>query len=103
MCCALGEPIVLHNFSLITTTGKNVWRTDFERRRLAVHAIDRLALKFHAVEKKFEFELERSNPIFAPGATIKVTGVSQWLEWGGRQGGIYALFVLFFSIGFIFY
>ena len=66
--------IPVHNFSLVTDKGENVFQADFYRRRLAVGMVDRLALKFNAEEKQFEFELESSHPIFAPGATIKITG-----------------------------
>ena len=82
---------MLHNFSLVTSTGENVLRTDFERRRLEDYAVDRLKLKFFAVEKTFEFEFQRSNPIFASGSTIKVTGVSKICSYtqagGAGQGG----------------
>ena len=47
---------------------------DFDRRRLADRLTDRLALKFHAVERQFKFGFQRSHPIFAPGTTIKMTG-----------------------------
>ena len=66
--------IPVHNFSLVTDKGENVFQADFYRRRLAVGMADRLALKFNAEEKQFEFELESSHPIFASGATIKITG-----------------------------
>ena len=67
------ESITVRTFSLITDKGENVLREDFDRRRLT-DSFDRLALKFHAFEKQFEFKLERSYPIFAPEATIKMTG-----------------------------
>ena len=66
--------ITLRTFSLVTNTGENVLHANFDRRRLADRSIDRLALKFHALEKQFEFEFARSHPMFAPGATIKMTG-----------------------------
>ena len=68
------ESVTVHNFSLITDEGENVLHADFDRRRLTDSSFNRLAFKFYAFEKDFEFELERSNPIFAPGGTIKMTG-----------------------------
>ena len=69
--------ITVRDFSLVSDQGEDVFQTDFYRRRLKAKKsmADRLALKFNAVEKHFEFEFERSHPIFAPGATI---------EWIGR-------------------
>ena len=67
------ESVTVSTFSLITDKGENVLRENFDRRRLT-DSFDRLALKFHAFEKQFEFKLERSYPIFAPEATVKMTG-----------------------------
>ena len=67
------ESITLRTFSLVTSKGENVLHSDFDRRRLTDN-FGRLALKFNAFEKQYEFEFERSHPIFAPGATIKMTG-----------------------------
>ena len=67
------ESITVHTFSLITDKGENVLREEFDRRRLT-DSFDQLSLKFKAFEKQFEFKLARSNPIFTPEATIKMTG-----------------------------
>lgn len=67
------ESIRLRTFSLVNTKGQSVFHKDFDRRRLA-DTHDHLALKFHAEEKEFEFELQRSRSILAPDATIKLTG-----------------------------
>ena len=67
------DSITVRKFSLVTNKGENVFHKDFDRRRL-MDSFRELALKFHAVEKQFEFEFRRSYPIFAPGATIKMTG-----------------------------
>ena len=69
----LDESIRLRTFSLVNTKGQSVFHDDFDRRRLA-DTHDRLALKFRAKEKKFEFELQRSRSILAPAATIRMTG-----------------------------
>ena len=71
---ATPDSITLRTFSLVTDTGENVLHEKFDRRRLADRAIGRLNLKFRAVEKQFEFAFEHSHPIFAPNATIKITG-----------------------------
>ena len=67
------ESVVVRKFSLVTDGGENVLHADFDRRRLADSSFNRLAFKFYAFGKHFEFELERSYPILAPGATIKMT------------------------------
>lgn len=67
------ESITLRTFSLVNKKGESVFHEDFARRRLA-DTFDHLALKFHAIEKQFEFELKRSRSIFVPNATIKMTG-----------------------------
>ena len=66
--------IILREFSLVTKRGENVLHSNFNRRRLACRSNNRLALTFDAFDQRFEFELERSYPIFAPGARIKMTG-----------------------------
>ena len=66
--------ITVRNFSLVTDKGEHVFEEDFYRRRLSNRIVDRLALKFNAVEKHFEFVFENSHPIFSPGATIEMTG-----------------------------
>ena len=70
----LRAPITVRSFSLVTDKGENVFQTNFYRRRLAYNIVDRLALKFNAGNKQFEFELENSHPIFAPDAVIEITG-----------------------------
>ena len=67
------ESVTVRKFSLVTDEGENVLHADFDRRRLADSSFDRLAFRFYAFGKHFEFELERSYPILAPGATIKMT------------------------------
>ena len=49
--------IRVRKFSLVTDKGEDVFQADFYRRRLAVkkRIVERLALKFKAVEKYFEF------------------------------------------------
>ena len=70
--CDPQEPITLREFSLATTNGDNVFHEEFDRRRLA-DASHRLALKFHAFEKQFEFEFVR-NSVFAPNGVVRMTG-----------------------------
>ena len=68
------KSITVRKFSLVTDIGENVLHADFDRRRLVKSIVRRIVLKFNAAEKQFEFEFERSYPIFAPGAAIKITG-----------------------------
>ena len=72
IACTPPEPITLRKFSLATSNGENVFHEEFKRRRLTA-AFNRLNLKFHAVEKLFEFEFERSS-VFAPDAIVRMTG-----------------------------
>ena len=71
---ALLAPITVRNFSLATDKGQDVFKANFDRRRLQGTIVARIALKFNALDKQFEFEFESSLPIFAPGATIEMTG-----------------------------
>ena len=80
--------ITVRNFSLVTDKGEDVFQTYFDRRRLRDSIIDRIALKFNAMEKNFEFEFEISHPIFAPGATIEMTGRVQVREHKKAYGNI---------------
>ena len=68
------DSITIRKFSLVTDTGENVLHADFDRRRLAESIVHPLVFKFKYAGKQFEFEFERSYPIFAPGSTIKITG-----------------------------
>ena len=70
--CAPPESITLREFSLETLMGDNVFHKVFDRRRLA-DASERLALKFDAGNKHFEFEFERSS-VFAPNAVVRTIG-----------------------------
>ena len=47
---------------------------DFARHLEADSSVERLALKFNALGEQFNFEFERSHPIFEPGLTIKMAG-----------------------------
>ena len=67
------ESITVQDFSLVTDEGKNVFQAGC-RRRLEDRIVNRLALKFNAIGKHFEFEFERSHPLFTPDATITMTG-----------------------------
>ena len=65
----------MRNFSLTADNGESVLRPSFDRRRLDDSvATQRLTLKFNALDRHFAFQLRKSHPIFAPGATIKITG-----------------------------
>jgi hypothetical protein len=66
------DQITVRKFSLVNGKGENVLHKHFDRRQLA-DRFDQLSLKFHAMEKQFEFKFERSDPIFAPGANIRMT------------------------------
>ena len=66
--------ITVRDFSLVTDKGEDVFQAVSDRRQLQDSIMDRIALTFNAMEKNFEFKLERSHPIFAPGATIEMTG-----------------------------
>ena len=69
------DVITVRNFSLITDNGESVLQPGFDRRRLRDSiASQRLTLKFNALEKNFVFHLQKSHPIFAPDATIKLSG-----------------------------
>ena len=70
--CIPPELIKVKTFTLATTEGDNVFQEQFDRRRLA-DTLERLALKFDAVDKHFEFEFRR-NSVFAPDAIIRKTG-----------------------------
>ena len=70
----LPESITVRKFSLLTSKGENVFDNNFARRRLSDNSVDKLVFKFSALDEQFEFEFERRYPIFAPGATIKMTG-----------------------------
>ena len=71
---ALVASITVRDFSLVTDQGEDVFQADFDRRRLQASIVARLALKFNAIGKHFEFEFERSHPLFTPDATITMTG-----------------------------
>ena len=67
--------ITVRNFSFVNENGESVLRLGFDRRRLKGSAVrQRLTLKFGALGKYFAYQLRKSPPIFAPGATIKITG-----------------------------
>ena len=67
--------ITVRNFSLVTDEGENVLQPNFDRRRLGDNVgTRRLTFKFNTLEKQFEFALSKSHPIFAPGATIRISG-----------------------------
>ena len=68
------DSIIVRNFFLETDEGENVLHQHFDRRRLADSSVERLALKFNALGEQFNFEFERSHPIFEPGLTIKMAG-----------------------------
>ena len=68
------DSITVRKFSLLTSDGENVLHHHFDKRRLEYASVDRLALNFNAAGKQFEFEFQRQHSIFAPGATIKMTG-----------------------------
>ena len=70
--CTPPELITVQKFTLETNKGENVFHERFDQRWLA-NAFQYLALKFHAVNKQFEFEFHRSS-IFAPNAIIRKTG-----------------------------
>lgn len=70
----LPDSITVSKFSLVTAKGENVLHADFNRRRLGDNSVQRLFLKFNAVDKQFEFKFDHRHPIFAPGATIQMTG-----------------------------
>ena len=67
------DSISVRIFSLVTHNGENVLHEGFDRRQLG-DKDDKLSLQFQAVDKQFEFDFHRSYPIFAPNATIKITG-----------------------------
>lgn len=70
--CIPPELIKVKAFTLATTRGDNVFQEQFDRRRLA-DTFERLALKFDAVHKHFEFNFRRSS-VFASDAIIRRTG-----------------------------
>ena len=74
MIAKLPDSITVRKFSLLTSKGENVFHKQFSRRRLAESSVDKLIFKFTVSKKKFKFEFERRYSIFAPGATIKMTG-----------------------------
>ena len=75
MFASIPDFIKVRNFSLITEKGENVLQPGFDRRRLRDSiASQRLTLKLNALEKNFVFHLQKSHPIFAPDATIKLSG-----------------------------
>ena len=75
MFASIPDFIKVRNFSLITEKGENVLQPGFDRRRLRDSiASQRLTLKFNALERNFVFHLQKSHPIFAPDATIKLSG-----------------------------
>ena len=72
MKCPPPESITLRKFSLATLKGENVFHEVFDRRRLS-DASEHLALKFHAINKQFEFEFQRTS-VFAPDAVVRMIG-----------------------------
>ena len=68
------DSITVRKFSLVTAKGESVLHTDFDRRRLRDNTVSKISLKFNAENEQFEFKFDRRYPIFAPGATIKMTG-----------------------------
>ena len=72
VACAPPESITLREFSLETLMGDNVFHEVFDRRRLS-DASERLALKFDADSKQFEFEFQRSS-VFAANAVVRTIG-----------------------------
>ena len=78
LMAGLPDFITVRNFSLVTDKGESVLRPDFDRRRLSDSlSTRRLTLKFTVDQKRFEFEFQKSYPIFAPDATIKISGQVQ--------------------------
>ena len=71
---SLQAAITVRNFSLVTDKGVNVFQADSGRRRLQDSAMDRIVLKFSAVEKIFEFQFESSHQIFSSKAVIEIIG-----------------------------
>ena len=69
--CKPPETITLRTFSLATNNGEDVFHVEFDRRRLS-ETTNRLALKFRAFDKQFEFEFRRSS-VFAPNAVVRMT------------------------------
>ena len=67
--------ITVRNFSLVDDHGEHVLHPDFDRRRLSNRVVTkRLTLEFSVLDDHFAFKFERSRPIFAPNATIKIIG-----------------------------
>ena len=70
--CTPPELITVHTFSLETRKGENILHEQFDRRRLA-DDFERLAFKFHAFEKNFEFDFQRRSS-FSPDAVVRTAG-----------------------------
>ena len=77
--CAPPKSITLRTFSLATSKGESVFHEVFDRRRLS-DTSERLALKFHAIKKQFEFEFQRSS-VFAPNAIVRMIGHVRPGDW----------------------
>ena len=66
IACTLPESIEIRKFSLITSSGQNVFQVKFFHNTLE----ESLGLNFHAIGKKFVFKLQRTS-VFGSGAVIE--------------------------------
>ena len=73
--CGFHESIVVRDFSLVTDKGERVLRPDRDRRRMSDSlAARRLTLTFVLEQKRFKFEFQKSDRIFAPNTTVSIIG-----------------------------
>ena len=70
--CTPPELITVHTFSLENHKGENVFDEYSDRQRLA-DDFERLAFKFYAFEKNFEFDFQRRSS-FSPDAVVRTAG-----------------------------
>ena len=96
----LQHSITVRKFSLLTSKGENVLHKNFDEKRFVHTGIDRLIFKFNAMGKEFEIDFRRHHPIFALGATIKMTGdVREHTAWWKKHHAFSKNYVFVTHVG----